>query len=148
MKNIFENKEEIQGLIEKIIQEDLDIKLLVDISNLSKKIDLRVIITNIINQYKSTTEMYNQKAKIKLLEIIAEIFNGKKIFKDDFTLLAIDVVNNLDTSEVEEVVQILSTNKRILDKESIKILINKLEVTIEKMDENSKNKLKKQLENF
>lgn len=148
LKNIFENKEEIQGLIEKIIQEDLDIKLLVDISNLSKKIDLRVIITNIINQYKSTTEMYSQKAKIKLLEIIAEIFNGKKIFKDDFTLLAIDVVNNLDTSEVEEVVQILSTNKRILDKESIKILINKLEVTIEKMDENSKNKLKKQLENF
>lgn len=148
LKNIFENKEELQGLIEKIIQEDLDIKLLVNISNLSKKIDLRVIITNILNQYKSSTESYSQKAKIKLLEIIAEIFNGKKIFKDDFTLLAIDVVNNLDTSEVEDIVQILIGNKRILDKESIKILINKLEVTVEKMDENSKNKVKKQLENF
>ena len=36
----------------------------------------------------------------------------------------------------------------IFDKENRKILINKFEVTIEKMDENEKNEMKNKLENF
>lgn len=148
LKNIFENKEDLQILIEKIIQKDLDIKLLIDISNMSRKIDIEGIIKNIIEQYKSNNEIYSQKSKIKVLRIIAERFNGKKIFKNDFTVLATDILNNLDIAEVEDVVQVLISNKKIFDKESKKTLINKLEVTIEKMNEDDKNKVKKQLENF
>ncbi len=148
LKNIFENKEDLQILIEKIIQKDLDIKLLIEISNMSRKIDIEGIIKNIIEQYKSNSEIYSQKSKIKLLRIIADRFNGKKIFKNDFTVLATDILNNLDIAEIEDVVKVLISNKKIFDKESKKTLINKLEVTIEKMNEDDKNKVKKQLENF
>ena len=55
---------------------------------------------------------------------------------------------NLDIAEIEDVVKVLISNKKIFDKESKKTLINKLEVTIEKMNEDDKNKVKKQLENF
>ncbi len=148
LKNIFENREDLQMLIEKIIKEDIDIKLLTDINNLNIKVDIDGTIRKIIDKYKSNNEIYSQKSKINLLKIIADRSKENKIFKNDFILVVIEVLNNLDIDEIEDVVKILIDNKKIFDKDSKKIFINKLEVTIEKMNENDKNEVKKQLEDF
>ena len=59
-------------------------------------------------------------------------------------MLSMDIVNSIDNTEAEEVIEILIENKKILNKDNRKTLINKLEVTIEKMK--NKDELIKKLE--
>lgn len=143
IKNIFENKENILEVVENILKEDLDISLLIKISYQSKKIDFENVIKSIIENYKLDNESFKLSSKITLLKFIAERFSGNKKFKEDFITLSIDIVNNIDTTNVNEVLKLLIKNKRILDKDNRKTLINKLEVTIEKMD--NKDELIKEL---
>ena len=148
IKNILENKENIYGFVNKVIQEDLDVKLLINICNISKKFNFEEIITNVMNLYKENEVTFNQNSKIKILRIVCEKTKKSKSLKNDIMLLTTDILNNLDISEVNEVIELLINNKNIFDKENRKILINKFEVTIEKMDENEKNEMKNKLENF
>ena len=85
-------------------------------------------------KYKSGNENFELSSKIKIQRFIAERFSGNKKFKEDFILLSMDIVNNIDATDVDEIVEILIKNKKILDKDTRKTLIDKLEVTIEKMD--------------
>lgn len=144
MKNVLENSANILEIIEEIIKENLDITLLIKISHQSKKIDTEYIIKTIIEKYKSGKENFELKSKIKLLKFIAEGFGSNKKFKNEFVLLSKDIVNNIDSSDINEVIDILINNKKVLDKENRKILINKLEVTIEKT--NNKEELIKKIE--
>ena len=144
MKNILENSANILEIIEEIIKENLDITLLIKISHQSKKSDTENIIKTIIEKYKSGKENFELNSKIKLLKFIAEGFGSNKKFKNEFILLSKDIVNNIDSSDINEVIDILINNKKLLDKENRKILINKLEVTIEKT--NNKEELIKKIE--
>ena len=144
MKNVLENSANILEIIEEIIKENLDITLLIKISHQSKKIDTENIIKTIIEKYKSGKENFELKSKIKLLKFIVEGFGSNKKFKNEFVLLSKDIVNNIDSSDINEVIDILINNKKVLDKENRKILINKLEVTIEKT--NNKEELIKKIE--
>lgn len=144
MKNLLNNIENTSEIVERIIKENSDITLLLQVSCQNKKIEMEVIIKTIIEKYKADNENYELSSKIKILKIIAEIFNGNKKFKEDFILLSTDIVNNIDSTDVDEVIEILIKNKKILDKDTKKTLIDKLEVTIEKMD--NKDELIKKLE--
>lgn len=144
MKNILNNIESISEFVEKIIRGDSDIDLLLQVSRQSKKIEIESIIKTIIEKYKSGNENFELSSKIKILRFIAERFNGNKKFKEDFILLSKDIVNNIDTTDVDEIVEILIENKKILDKDTRKTLTDKLEVTIEKME--NKDELIKKLE--
>ena len=134
MKNILNNIENILEFVEKIIKGDSDIDLLLQVSRQSKKIEIESIIKTIIEKYKSGNENFELSSKIKIQRFIAERFSGNKKFKEDFILLSMDIVNNIDATDVDEIVEILIKNKKILDKDTRKTLIDKLEVTIEKMD--------------
>lgn len=144
MKNILNNIESISEFVEKIIRGDSDIDLLLQVSRQSKKIEIESIIKTIIEKYKSGNENFELSSKIKILRFIAERFSGNKKFKEDFILLSKDIVNNIDTTDVDEIVEILIENKKILDKDTRKTLTDKLEVTIEKME--NKDELIKKLE--
>ena len=144
MNNLLNNIENISEIVERIIKENSDITLLLQVSSQNKKIEMESIIKIIIEKYKANNENYELSSKIKILKIIAEIFNGNKKFKEDFILLSTDIVNNIDSTDVDEVIEILIKNKKILDKDTKKTLIDKLEVTIEKMD--NKDELIKKLE--
>lgn len=144
MKNILNNIENKSQIVERIIKGDSDITLLLQVSRQSKNIEIESIIKIIIEKYKTDNENYELSSKIKILKFIAEIFNGNKKFREDFILLSTDIVNNLDSTEVDEVIEILIKNKKILDKNTKKTLIDKLEVTIEKME--NKDELIKKLE--
>lgn len=148
LKNILENNENIQEVIEKLIKEDLEIDLIIKLSHQTEKINIESIIKNILEKYKSGNENFELNSKMKLLRFIAERFRNKKKFKDEFILLSTDIVNSIDISEINEVVDILISNKRILNKDNRKMLINKLEVTIEKMDENDKKEINNKIEQF
>lgn len=144
MNNLLNNIENISEIVERIIKENSDITLLLQVSSQNKKIEMESSIKIIIEKHKANNENYELSSKIKILKIIAEIFNGNKKFKEDFILLSTDIVNNIDSTDVDEVIEILIKNKKILDKDSKKTLIDKLEVTIEKMD--NKDELIKKLE--
>ena len=144
MKNILNNIENKSQIVERIIKGDSDITLLLQVSRQNKNIEIESIIKIIIEKYKADNENYELSSKIKILKFIAEIFNGNKKFREDFILLSTDIVNNLDSTEVDEVIEILIKNKKILDKNTKKTLIDKLEVTIEKME--NKDELIKKLE--
>ena len=144
MKNILNNIESISEFVEKIIRGDSDIDLLLQVSRQSKKIEIESIIKTIIEKYKSGNENFELSSKIKILRFIAERFIGNKKFKEDFILLSKDIVNNIAPTDVDEIVEILIENKKILDKDTRKTLTDKLEVTIEKME--NKDELIKKLE--
>lgn len=144
MKNILNNIENKSQIVERIIKGDSGITLLLQVSRQNKNIEIESIIKIIIEKYKADNENYELSSKIKILKFIAEIFNGNKKFREDFILLSTDIVNNLDSTEVDEVIEILIKNKKILDKNTKKTLIDKLEVTIEKME--NKDELIKKLE--
>ena len=144
MKNLLNNLENISEIVERIIKKNSDITLLLQVSRQNKKIEMESIIKTIIEKYKADNENYELSSKIKILKVIAGIFNGNKKFKEDFILLSTDIVNNIDSTDVDEVIEILIENKKILDKDTKKTLIDKLEVTIEKMD--NKDELIKKLE--
>lgn len=146
MKNIFNNIENILEIVEKIIKKDSDINLLIQVCRQNKKIEVESIIKTIIEKYKDDNENYKLSSKIRILKIIAEIFNGNKKFKEEFILLSKDIVNNIDSTDVDEVIEILIKNKKILDKDTKKTLTDKLEVTIEKME--NKDELIKKLEHL
>lgn len=144
MKDILDSMESILEIVEKIIKTDSDINLLLQVSHQSKKIEIENIIKTIIEKYKLDNENFELNSKIKILKFIAERFNGSRKFKDDFVMLSMDIVNSIDNTEAEEVIEILIENKKILNKDNRKTLINKLEVTIEKMK--NKDELIKKLE--
>lgn len=144
MKDILDSMESILEIVEKIIKTDSDINLLLQVSHESKKIEIENIIKTIIEKYKLDNESFELNSKIKILKFIAERFNGSRKFKDDFVMLSMDIVNSIDNTEAEEVIEILIENKKILNKDNRKTLINKLEVTIEKMK--NKDELIKKLE--
>lgn len=145
---IIENIDNIDELIEKILDEEIEIKLLIATIKSRKEIEFNDYIKKVIDKYKLEKENFTREYRIRLLELISNISKGKKEFKLDFVEILIDTLNRLEEEDIEKVINLIIENKEKISKESKKIILSKLEVTIEKMeDEESKNKNKSRLKN-
>ena len=83
-----------------------------------------------------------------MLELISNANNSRRYFKNDFVEILIDILNRLEEKDVKKVVNKMIANKDKIDKESKKIILSKLEVTIEKMNDEEKTEIKSLLENY
>lgn len=140
MSKIVDKTENIESLIEKILNDSLNLELLIKVISNSSKKEKEDIIINLAEKSVGKKD-YTQQFKIGLLEIISKCFNGKKKFKELFISLLIDVLNLLEVEDIEKVIDIIIPNMRILDKESKKTILSKLEVTLERVTEEEKEKI-------
>lgn len=145
---IIENIDNIDELIEKILGEEIELNLLIATIKSRKEIKFNDYIKNVIDNYKLEKENFVQEYRIRLLELISNISNGKKQFKIDFVEILIDTLNRLEEEDTEKVINLIIENKEKIGKESKKIILSKLEVTIEKMDNEEKTKIKELLKNY
>lgn len=135
MESIFINAENSKDLIKEIIDIDYDVELLIKVINIRKNELFYNAFIEIVEYYKKNIDNVELNQKIKLIKIISECFTNKKSFIYDFIEMATNIVNNIDVENVEEVLNIIINYKGNINKKDRSMLISKLEVTIEKMDD-------------
>ena len=147
-RNIMENINNVEELIQKILDKKLELNLLIIALKDSKKINFNDSIKKVLNTYRDDKEKETQDYRIGLLELISNANNSRRYFKNDFVEILIDILNRLEEKDVKKVVNKMIANKDKIDKESKKIILSKLEVTIEKMNDEEKTEIKSLLENY